>query len=213
MNYALNRDRWRDPEVAARYDQRRFFGRFGRIKHARDARLVLSLLGELGAGADLRTVLDMPAGTGRLWPELAAAGLRVVALDLSKAMLLASGERRADALGLVQAEGERLPLPDKAVDAAVSMRFLFHVDDAPARARILGELARVSRRGVIGQVRWGATAKHLARRARRHQKLRPALCRESLEQELGASGLELRAVRPVSRLFSDKALFLARPTG
>jgi ubiquinone/menaquinone biosynthesis C-methylase UbiE len=208
LSWASKRDHWRDPAVAASYDERRFRGHSGRIKHARDARLVLALLRELGG---VERVLDLPAGTGRLWPELAAAGLAVVGADLSPAMLAAAGERRGTALGLVQAEGERLPLAAGAVDAAVCLRFLFHVDDAAARARILAELARVSRRGVVGEVRWGATAKHAARRLRRHAKLRPAFARDALERELAAAGLALVRVRPVSRVFSDKALFLARP--
>jgi hypothetical protein len=123
--------------------------------------------------------------------------------------MLAAGAERAGPR--VQAEGERLPFADGAFDACVCLRFLFHVDTAEARARFLAELRRVSRLAVVGEVRWGATAKHASRRLRRHAGLRPAFDAALLARELADAGLVLEALRPVSRLFSDKALFRARP--
>jgi ubiquinone/menaquinone biosynthesis C-methylase UbiE len=206
MAQRAKRERWRDPEVARVYDARRFGGRLGRLKHARDAHLVLALLGRAGG---VKSVLDLPAGTGRLGPDLAAAGLCVTGADLSLEMLRAGGERAGGA-ARVQAEGEHLPFADGAFDAAVCVRFLFHVEEPETRRRILSELARVARLGVVGEVRWGATAKHAARRLRRHPHLRPAFGGAELARELAAAGLALEVLRPVSRLFSDKAFFLAR---
>lgn len=206
MAERAKRERWRDPEVARAYDERRFGGRLGRLKHSHDAHLVLALLGRAGG---VKSVLDLPAGTGRLLPDLAAAGFRVTGADLSHEMLRA-GAARAGGAPRVQAEGERLPFADGAFDAAVCVRFLFHVEAPEVRLRILSELARVASRAVVGQVRWGATAKHAARRLRRHPRLRPAYGSAELERELAAAGLALEALRPVSRLFSDKAFFLAR---
>jgi hypothetical protein len=73
------RERWCDPEAARAYDARRFGGRLGRIKHARDARVVLALL---RGAPGVRSVLDVPAGTGRLLPELFSAGYRAAGADL-----------------------------------------------------------------------------------------------------------------------------------
>ncbi|MEM7307564.1 MAG: class I SAM-dependent methyltransferase [Planctomycetota bacterium] len=206
MAYAEKKDHWRDAAVAGVYDERRFRGRLGRVKHARDARLVLGLLERAGG---LSSVLDLPAGTGRLLPDLAAAGYRVLGADLAREMLAAGRERRGAAALLLQADGERLPLADGAVDAVVSVRFLFHVDERESRAAILREMARVARRCVVGEVRFGGTWKHVSRTLRRHDKLRPAFDRAALADELAAAGLTLARIAPVSRLFSDKAFFLA----
>jgi len=209
MPSASKLERWRDPVAAEVYDARRFGGRLGRIKHARDARVVLALLARVSGVA---TVLDLPAGTGRLLPELASAGYRAAGADLSREMLRA-GAQRAPEAPRVQGDGRHLPFAAGAFDAVVSVRFLFHVEEPELRRRFLSELARVARLAVVGEVRWGATAKHVTRRLRRHARLRPAFDAAGLARELGAAGLVLEELRPVSRLFSDKAFFLARPGG
>lgn len=209
MAHAQKLERWRDPDVARLYDARRFGGRLGRVKHARDARVVLGLLAD---EPGITTVLDLPTGTGRLLPELGAAGYRALGADLSREMLRA-GAQRAPGAPRLQADGLHLPLADGAVDAVVSVRFLFHLEEPGAHRRFLAELARVARVAVVGEVRWSATAKHVARRLRRHPRLRPAFDADGLERELAAAGLGLAVLRPVSRLFSDKAFFLARRGG
>ena len=94
------------------------------------------------------------------------------------------------------------------------MRFLFHVEAGPERERMLGELGRVGG-VVIGQVRYRFNLKHAGRFARSLVGLspsyRPSSGRAAIASELARAGLELEALVPVSRLFSDKAFFLARP--
>ncbi len=209
------KDAWRDERVAREYEDRRFRGPLRRLKHRRDERLVLELLGSL-AGA--RRVLDLACGTGRLLPALQAKGYLVAGADVSPAMLRASGERRREgSLGFVQADAERLPFRSGAFDAAVSLRFLFHLTEGERRS-VLAELGRVTGAGgVIGQVRYRWTAKHLSRWLRHALGLcaryRPSQDRQALERELAAADLELVRFRPISRWFSDKALFLARSHG
>jgi hypothetical protein len=77
-------------------------------------------------------------------------------------------------------------------------------------------MARVTRHLVIGQVRDPRSLKHRSRRVRRalgaSLDLRePSLTRPELVEELKASDLELVALVPLSRLFSDKSFFVARP--
>ena len=205
MPYADKKHRWRDPEVARTYNERRFRTRLGRLKHGLDARLILGLLERAG---EVKTVLDLPSGTGRLLPELVAAGYRAVGADLSSAML----EQGRATSEVLQADGEHLPFADGAFDAVVSLRFLFHVDAEGPRRRILTEMARVARRCVIGEVRFGGNVKHASRRLLRPSKVRPTARHGELERELAAAGLTLDELRPVSRLFSDKALFRASRT-
>ncbi len=205
---------WREAGVAAEYEARRFRTPLQRLKHRRDEALLLELL---RSTAGVRRVLDLPCGTGRFFPALQAHGYRVAGADIALEMMRAGRARAAGRgwLGLVQADALRLPFQNGAFDAVVSLRFLFHME-AAERRRSLAEMRRVTRSGIVlGQVRYRWTWKHLGRWIRSRlglcRRYRPAPDRRALARELEGAGLELVLVRPVSRLFSDKALFLARP--
>jgi demethylmenaquinone methyltransferase/2-methoxy-6-polyprenyl-1,4-benzoquinol methylase len=91
----------------------------------------------LAAGS---TVIDLAAGTGDLCVDLAAAGHRPIAFDLSFGMLAAgrSGAPR------VQADILRLPLADDAADGATCGFALRNLSELPA---FFAELGRVVRPG------------------------------------------------------------------
>lgn len=213
MPYDERRLSYRDARVAGEYDRRRFASALGRRKHAHDAARVARALRGLPPGA---RVLDVPAGTGRLAGALAAAGWRPLGADLSVEMLRA-GEPWTSGAARLAADVERLPLRDGAVAAVVCLRFFFHVDRPAARERILRELARVARDVVVIEERGRGTAKHAGRRLRGRLGLgrpaRPAPGLDDLRGELERAGLTLERALPVSRLFSDKLLLVARPRG
>jgi len=102
----------------------------------------LDAISELLSGC--RTVLDAGVGTGRFAVPLAAARFDVLGVDVSLEMM-----RRARAKGLVRlarANVLRLPIPDRAVDAA----FMAHVLQLiPDPRPVLRELGRVARRRVL----------------------------------------------------------------
>ncbi|HUB42670.1 MAG TPA: class I SAM-dependent methyltransferase [Streptosporangiaceae bacterium] len=87
-----------------------------------------------GNGFDLRQIV--PQGRCR----------HAVGLDLSGGMLRSMAEelRQSDRLSLVQADAQRLPLPDASVDVAMAMHMLYHVPDVSAAIR---ELRRITRPG------------------------------------------------------------------
>jgi ArsR family transcriptional regulator len=91
--------------------------------------------------------LDVGTGTGTLALELAAAGMRVIAVDHSKAMLDAT-QRKVEQSGakveLRLGEAEALPVADAEVDAAFAHLVLQYL---PAPARAFAELARVVKPG------------------------------------------------------------------
>jgi len=84
-------------------------------------------------------VIDLAAGTGDLAELAAARGARVVAIDFAGEMLRGAQRRGVDA-GLVQADGESLPLRNGVASAAVCGFALRNFVSLP---HIFAELARV----------------------------------------------------------------------
>jgi SAM-dependent methyltransferase len=84
-----------------------------------------------GNGFDLRQIV--PEGRCR----------HAIGLDLSVGMLRSLRDlRHYGGLSLIQADAQRLPLPDEAVDVAMAMHMLYHVPDIPAA---IAELRRITR--------------------------------------------------------------------
>jgi demethylmenaquinone methyltransferase/2-methoxy-6-polyprenyl-1,4-benzoquinol methylase len=126
--------------VAPRYDVANTVLSLGQDRHWRRvaARAVAPRPGEL--------LLDVAAGTGALAQELRATGARVVALDLSHAML-ATGQARAASLHdlyWVTGDATRLPFPDGTFSAVTIAFGLRNLADTAAGLR---EFARVTRPG------------------------------------------------------------------
>jgi len=105
----------------------------------------------------MRALLDLPCGTGRLFPLLGRDGHGFVGADVSLHMIehargkLAVSDR-SEGGGLVQCDAERLPFKDRSFDAGVSLRFMLHLDRA-ARRQVLAEMSRVTRRWLVIDVR------------------------------------------------------------
>lgn len=98
-------------------------------------------------------VLDIPCGTGRLFPFFFARGLRVVGADLSEEMMamIPDALRTSPLLeGLERCDAADLPYPDGHFDYVVCLR-LFHLGGLPKEVqdRILVELMRVAAKGMV----------------------------------------------------------------
>jgi ubiquinone/menaquinone biosynthesis C-methylase UbiE len=72
----------------------------------------------------------------------------VIGVDISASMLQQAQQRHAARLGLVQADIERLPFMNNAVDAVVSYRLMAHLP-GPVRQTALREMARVTQGPLI----------------------------------------------------------------
>ncbi len=139
-------ERFLDRKTAERYRDRYHSGRHARVNE-RERACLRELLGGLGR---LEVSLDLPSGTGRLADILAAASQRVILADSSPLMLeIAKEEMGETPADYLQTNAERIDLPTGSVDLILCHRLLSHVPDPDSRARIMQELARVTRRYLV----------------------------------------------------------------
>ena len=82
-------------------------------------------------------VLEPGVGTGRIALPLAAAGCRVVGVDLSADMLKALSGREQSGLALVRGDVTALPFEADAFDAALCVHVLHLVDSRAVLSRLL----------------------------------------------------------------------------
>lgn len=212
--YQYKRDFYRSDSVAEDYD----FHRFSTPeRQKRNARKWAAIRKALAMTTGVRTILDLPCGTGRFTGALAREGFEVVGSDISLEMLrkaAATPVGRQNAIcGYVQANAEHLPLREDSLDCVVSIRFMMHVDPA-TRVRMLREFRRVSRRWVIVDYRHKYTFRYLLTHTFGRLGIgRPPLSRVSrqdLEQEFRDAGFAIRSVIRVSTpVLSDKWVVLA----
>jgi len=214
--YSYKKEFYRDAKVAADYDQHRFTTPRRQRRSVRKWRAIRSALDQAG---DVRSVLDLPCGTGRFTGHFARLNLDTVGSDISLQMMrqaAASPEVAHDSIaGYVQADGEALPYVDCSLDCVVSIRFMFHVDPV-TRRRILREMGRVSRRWLIIDYRHKYSLRWLSWKIRHAVGLLPEVpervSRSDLRSEFRDAGLTIRQVIPVRRWLSDKWIVLAEST-
>lgn len=177
------RQKWQDAGVAEHYARDRF--RSGRAR-GRDGRLIDSLWRRYGPREPVRTLLDLPCGTGRLAGGLRPKCERYLGADVSPAML-----REGDGERLV-ADAARLPFADGSVDALVCCRLLHHLDACELDA-VCGELLRVTGSLLIASF-WDAASWPALRRRwglRRETTGRRPLATSTLEACLRRHGGEV----------------------
>jgi ubiquinone/menaquinone biosynthesis C-methylase UbiE len=132
-------------EVAEGFDALRFGGPVGRHLAECQAAILREAFSPLGG----RSILDVGTGTGRAAVELARGGALVTGVDASLEMLEVARARALDAgvsIQLGQADAHNLPIGDRSVDSAVSLRVLMHAIDW---RQCVAELCRVSRWRVV----------------------------------------------------------------
>jgi ubiquinone/menaquinone biosynthesis C-methylase UbiE len=217
--YDYKREFYRSPQVAEDYDFHRFSSP---ERQKRNARKWAAIRKALSSTTGVRTILDLPCGTGRFTGGLARDGYEIVGSDISLEMLQkaatvdlgkTSDGKPPVVRGYVQANAEHLPLRDACLDCVVSIRFMMHVDPA-TRVRMLREFHRVSRRWVVVDYRHKYTFRYVLSHTFGKLGLgRTPLSRVSrkdLEQEFRDAGFAIREVVRVSApLLSDKWIVLA----
>ena len=211
---------YRDPKVAGEYDSRRYGTPLGRRRNRRDLAAIARALEETRRrGTAIAMGLDLPCGTGRLFPLLHERGVLVTGADVSLEMLRVARRTLGAGLRLVQCSAEQIPCATASFDGVFSIRFLLHLDRA-TRVQIVRELARVSRRWVVLEIRHQYNLRALvwpmAARLGLRRDVPFRFSRAGLAEELREAGLRLVAIFPSRRyvgFFSDKWFVLAEKEG
>jgi SAM-dependent methyltransferase len=147
------------------------------------------------------TVLDVPCGYSRFAPMYARLGLTATGADVSYDMvhLAATNYARYGRERWLCADVLALPFADSVFDSVLCIRLLHHRYSDAERQRILGELARVSRRFVIISF-YRSTLLHTVARHWRGSRGRLAMMTIPHLRELArASGLQIQRVRSLLR--------------
>lgn len=209
--------RYRDADVAAGYDSWRYDSPRGRRRNARDLAAIGRALDEAARrGTPVRAALDLPCGTGRLAPLLSERRIAATGADVAIEMLSVARRKLGRGFPVFQCSADAIPMKDRSLDAVFAIRFLFHLD-AEGRRRVLAEMARVSRRWVVVDIRHRYNLRWLGWSVRRSLGLLPRMqhrfSRPGLDEEMSAAGLSVRGIYPSRRYLggwlSDKWTVLA----
>lgn len=142
------RHRYRDKNGVDQYEKLRFSGLLGRYRHYREQKAVSALVEALPNNI---SIADCPCGNGRWWYLLSRRSDRIIAMDLSQAMLEAAKKRAKEFeidIEITNGDAEDIPLADKVVDYAFCHALTKHLP-IPVQYKVLTELSRISRSGVI----------------------------------------------------------------
>ena len=209
--YAYKKQFYQSAEVAADYDEHRF--RTPK-RMRRNLRKWNAIQKALALTNGVKTIVDLPCGTGRFTGDLARAGYQVVGSDISVEMMQQAAKllSNENIRGYVRADAEAMPFPAKSVDCVMSIRFLFHVDP-DTRRRMLREFGRVSRRWIIADYRHKYSFRYGVWQVSRALGLtkRPfeRVSVKSMKSEFEDAGLRVVKIIAVRRWLSDKWVVLA----
>lgn len=200
---------YRKEEVALRYDRQRYVTLHGRLKDWTKKRAIAEALAMTGP---IRSILDLPCGTGRFRSFLTGRGYDAVGADISYQMMLMSKNKAdggADYRGYLQCDAENIPLKESSIDCVLSIRFTFHLP-SEVRKNALLEMRRITRRWVIVDFRY-STFKTFVRKIGSFVGIGREKRRSNLEEirlELIGLGFKVHKIIPVLPLFSEKVVFL-----
>jgi ubiquinone/menaquinone biosynthesis C-methylase UbiE len=211
--YEYKKQFYQSSEVAADYDEHRFRTPKRQRRNARKWAAIQQALAEAGG---VKTVVDLPCGTGRFTGHLARAGYEVIGSDISVEMMqqaaILQSVRHENIKGYVRADAEALPFKSKSTDCLMSIRFLFHVDPE-TRRRMLREFGRVSRRWIIADYRHKYSIRYgiwkLTRTLGLTRRPFERVSVKSMKSEFEDAGLRVVKIIAVRRWLSDKWVVLA----
>ncbi len=204
-----------------KYDAPGRAARYTRRSARRDAEERALLSRVVPAATPGATALDVPCGVGRLTAFLLERGYRVRGADLSAAMREGAEAALTARAGWLGAEPLDLEAPPSATaatyDLVLCFRFLHHLPDAAARARVFRSLAARARGPVVVSYHHPVSLHHLSRALRRivtgRRGDRHAITTSRLRREAAACGLQLVHAVALARYRRDLWVAVLSPNG
>jgi SAM-dependent methyltransferase len=208
-NRAFGR-KYKDDDYAGYYANKHTGGFGRRLSNRLELSMINRAMRRIERTSRLESALDCPSGTGRLLPVLARLGVSVVAMDTSGSMLdqgRAFHSLFARRPVPVVGSAFEIPLPDRSVDVVLCSRLIHHFTDVESRVRILNELARVARVGVVVSF-FDATSFRAWRRVRKARRKgrtsgRCSITRSECVAEAGQAGLTLLGMNALFRYHTE----------
>ncbi len=194
------KEHYRSAGVAESYDDERFSTWYGRLAHRIESAALAQAARKYFSGSG--RVLDIPCGTGRLFPVLLEAGLKVTGGDISDAMLAVAVKKFSGNpdVQFQKIDAEKMAFPDNTFDYVTSYRLMCHLPPA-VRSRVLDEMVRVCRKiAVVNYHVAVPTPLYFFNRVfRPHTAITHPLKAADLKRELAArSDIEVLDMRPLS---------------
>lgn len=100
----------------------------------------------LFANADIGSILDVGAGTGRAIQFFGGRGRRIIGVEPSSAQIAQAVQKGIPPSGIVQADGAALPFADGSFDAVCEFGMLHHAERPEL---VIAEMLRVARKAVF----------------------------------------------------------------
>jgi SAM-dependent methyltransferase len=159
-------------------------------------------------------VLDVPCGTGALARVLNRFAFRVVAVDISREMMIAGGTpyARERFSGFLQGDLLRLPFRSQSCTCVIALGFMHRVP-APIRTQALRELTRTCSRSLIISYSLDSPAQRLKmfllRRLRPTYRPAPSPATlDDIRQEMEGAGLKVVDCIRILPLLSASIIFV-----
>ncbi|MFT4649217.1 MAG: SAM-dependent methyltransferase [Glaciecola sp.] len=195
------KDRWNQDSSGAHYAGPRFANS---RRSGHDPKIVHKLLSRFAGPLPLKTVLDAPCGTGRLYPTLSRFTPAPISLDASPSMLGSHGAER-----LIQGSAFALPFADRSIDAVVCCRLFHHLQNTQQRRALIRELLRIGSGPVLmsfwDSASWHAWRRRVGLRKVRNQDRRIAVSKKDLQAWIEAEGGQVLAYSHSMKGLSQQA--------
>src|SRR3989304_8110858 len=150
--YEKKKRHYQSDSVASKYDDIRFTKLSHRLRNRRKLDAVQKAIATArDLGWEMKSVLDIPCGTGRMFPLFLNNKITFTGADLAGEMMKVAKKRFGQSglmQGMVRCDAENLPFKTKSIDSVVSIRFLFHIPES-VRRNMLREMTRVSKSCLI----------------------------------------------------------------
>lgn len=134
---------YRQSHIAQDYDKSRLSNNFNRFKHFAETQSLLELL-----KGTIDSLCEVGCGTGRITQVTSAKGYRVFALDPSHEMLK-QYKLKPLLPTPIWGDGRAIPIASSSVEAAYSIRVVWHLPTRADYERFVFELARISASTVV----------------------------------------------------------------